>query len=220
MNPNSERFMEDFWENKFSTGGAMWGFEPSDSAYYAVSIFKSNGAKSVLIPGMGYGRNAELFVKEGFDVTGIEISESAIKIARERGLNCVIHHGSVTSMPFDNCTYDGIFCYALIHVLNDRERIRFLRKCFKQLNENGIMVFVVTFTQNQLYGQGKSIGNNRFEISKGLKVFFYDDAAVEKEFSAYGIIEDNIIEEPVKFEKGYDPIILRLIVCKKQPEKN
>lgn len=81
------------------------------------------------------------------------------------------------------------------------------------------MIFVVTSTKNQLYGKGKPLGTNRFEISKGLKVFFYDDEAVEKEFSPYGIIEDKMIEEPIRFQAGQDPVLLRLIVCKKQQGK-
>jgi len=77
------------------------------------------------------------------------------------------------------------------------------------------MIFTVTSTRNLLYGKGKPLGKNRFEISKGLKVFFYDDEAGEKEFSPFGIIEDKIIEEPIKFQEGQDPVLLRLIVCKK-----
>ncbi len=208
--------MTDYWEYRFSTEGVMWGFEPSDSALLAIDLFRSNGIKSVLIPGMGYGRNAELFIKNGFAVTGIEISESAIKLAKEKGLDCEMYNGSVTEMPFDDSKYDGIFCYALIHVLNFSERKRFLRECFKQLNVNGLMIFVVASTQNQMYGKGRPIGKNRFEISKGLKVFYYNDEAVENEFSSYGIIVDKIVEEPVRFMKGEDPVLLRYIVCKKQ----
>jgi SAM-dependent methyltransferase len=208
--------MTDYWESRFLAEGAMWGFEPSDSAFRAIDIFKSNGIKSVLIPGMGYGRNAELFIKEGFEVTGIEISESAIKIAKEKGLDCNIHHGSVTSMPFSDDTYDGIFCYALIHLLNGHERKRFLRECFKQLNFNGLMIFIVATTQNQLYGKGRLLGKNRFEISKGLKVFFYDDEAIQNEFSHFGMIKNQIIKEPVKFMKEADPVILRFILCQKK----
>jgi SAM-dependent methyltransferase len=212
--------MTDYWESLFSTEGALWGFEPSDSASLAIDIFISNGVKSILIPGMGYGRNAELFIKSGFEVTGIEISESAIRIAEERGLDCTIHHGSVTGMPFDNCSYDGIFCYALIHVLNSTERKKFLQDCYNQLKENGLMIFVVTSTQNQMYGKGRPLGNNSFEISRGLKVFFYDDEAIEKEFSPFGLITNRIIEEPVKFIKGVDPLILSFIVCKNHAQNS
>ena len=67
--------MIEFWESKFKNEGAMWKFEPSDSAMLAMELFKSNKFKSILIPGIGYGRNAKLFCENGFNVTGIEISK-------------------------------------------------------------------------------------------------------------------------------------------------
>ena len=117
--------MKNFWESKFENGGAIWSFEPSYSACIALELFKNNNFKSILIPGIGYGRNAKLFLDSGFDVTGIELSPSAIKTAKENNLSCTIYEGSVTSMPFDNKIYDAVFCYALIHLLKKSERHRF-----------------------------------------------------------------------------------------------
>jgi len=58
--------------------------------------------KNILIPGFGYGRNAQVFRANGMAVTGIEISGSAIEIARKHyGNNMTIYQGSVTDMPFD-----------------------------------------------------------------------------------------------------------------------
>jgi len=94
-----------------------------------LEIFKSEGIKNILIPGIGYGRNAKVFFDAGMDITGIEISKSAIVLAGQNGLNFMIHHGSVTAMPFDDKLYDGIFCYALLHLLNKYERRKFLLDC-------------------------------------------------------------------------------------------
>ncbi len=98
----------------------MWNFEPADSAVFALELFKSKGINNILIPGIGYGRNAKLFIDNGFNVKGIEISGSAIELARLNGINCTIFHGSVIAMPFDNEKYEGIFCYALMHLLNKK----------------------------------------------------------------------------------------------------
>lgn len=46
-----------------------------------------------------------------------------------------IHLGSVTDMPFDNRLYDGIFCYALIHLLNKTERKKFIREGYEVIPE-------------------------------------------------------------------------------------
>jgi len=208
--------MTEYWESRFKNEGAMWLFEPSDSANIALEIFKRNHFNKILIPGAGYGRNAKLFCDAGFEVTGIEISQSAIDLAKANGLNCLIHHGSVTDMPFDTDLYDGIYCYALIHLLNKSERLTFLNACYKQLKENGIMIFVVASKQMSLYGNGRFLSTDRYEISKGLKVFFYDSESVSREFSKFGIIECKDIEEPVKFMEGQESVKLKYVVCKKK----
>jgi len=207
--------MSEYWESKFKAEGALWKFEPSDSAAIALQLFKAEKIRHVLIPGMGYGRNAGLFHEHGFKLTGIEISKSAIEIARANGLDFKIHHGSVLSMPFDNEQFDGIYCYALIHLFNKNERKRFLASCYNQLKEGGLMIFVVATTQMSMYGSGKYLSKDRYRISKGLNVFFYDDASVSKEFSEFGLMTHYNVLEPVKFNSGYDPMPLKFVLCKK-----
>jgi len=106
-------------------------------------------------------------------VTGIEISETAIALARKHyGNDMDIYHGSVTDMPFDTCLYDGIFCYALIHLLDADDRAKLIRNCYAQLSDNGYMVFTAISTQASTYGKGKYISPNRYEIFEGVKCFF------------------------------------------------
>jgi len=99
----------------------MWGAEPSDSAIQAKGFFIANNVRDILLPGFGYGRNAKIFHDNGIHVTGIEISKTAIDLAKAQGADqMTVYHGSVLDMPFDNKLYDGIFCFALIHLLNSR----------------------------------------------------------------------------------------------------
>ncbi len=204
-----------YWESKFRNRGAIWGLEPSDSAITALGIFRRNGVNKILIPGFGYGRNARPFLDSGFDITGIEISESAISTSRENNIACTIHNGPVSRMPFDDEIYDAVFCYALIHVLNRPERRYFLKACFKQLKDDGLMIFTVTSKQMDSFGRGRQISRDRFEIDKGLKVFFYDRDSIVAEFSPFGLVEFREIDEPVKFMEGVDPLRLYLVICRK-----
>jgi SAM-dependent methyltransferase len=207
--------MNEYWESRFRNEGAMWKFEPSDSAIYALGRFKNGQIREILIPGFGYGRNAKLFIDNGLIVTGIEISRSAIELARTNGISCIIHHGSVTSMPFDNKQYEGIFCYALLHLLSKTERKFFLKSCFSQLIPGGIMIFALASKQTGLFGCGKYIAKDRYEIAKGLRVYFYDSDSVIKEFLEFGIFEHKDIEEPVKFMDAEEPVKLKLVICRK-----
>lgn len=209
--------MADFWENKFSEIGTIWGFEPADSTLKAMELFRGNIPGKILIPGVGYGRNAKPFLENGFEVTGIEISGKGIQLARQNGLNFPIYHGSVTQMPFDGEVYDGVYCYALIHLLNKPERKAFLKNCYNQLTPGGLMVFVTTSTRMSACGQGRKLSKDRFNIEKGLSVFFYDHDSVVREFLDFGLVECVDIEEPVKFMENEPPLPMKYIVCRKEP---
>lgn len=208
--------MSEFWDNKFQKIGTNWSFEPTDSAIQTSKLFAENNLKTVLIPGVGFGRNAKPFIESGMDVTGIEISKTAIELARENGLDFRIHHGSVLKMPLDKEKYDGIFCYALLHLFNQTDRRKIMQKCFDQLQGKGLMVFVVVTDKNKLFGNGKFVSYNRYMIEKGLTVFFYDSAAIEKEFAPFGLVEFREIDEPVKHLENKESMKFWMIVCRKK----
>jgi SAM-dependent methyltransferase len=200
----------EFWESAFHEKQEMWGFEPSKSAVLTKDFFVQHSVKNILIPGIGYGRNAQLFIDNGIAVTGIEISKTAIDMAEKHyGTGMVIHHGSVTDMPFDNNKYDGIFCYALIHLLDSNERAKLIQHCYHQLAENGYMVFTVISKDASTYRQGKFVSEDRYEMFGGVNMYFYDIASIHAEFDKAGLFEITTIVENypfflIKCRKGGD----------------
>lgn len=209
--------MSEFWDNMFQKIGTAWQFEPADSAIFTRDIFVENGFSKILIPGVGYGRNAKPFIEKQLEVTGIEISKTAINMARESGLEFTIHAGSVNQMPFDNSVYDGIYCYALIHLLNQNDRRKLLQNCFSQLRTGGIMVFVAVSTSyTQLYENCRQISKNRYRTKNGLNVFFYDSESVQAEFGPFGLVEFVEVGEPVKHHENEDVMKFFRVVCQKK----
>lgn len=197
----------EFWEAAFTEKQEMWGLEPAKSAELTKDLFVQQSIRQVLIPGIGYGRNAQIFRDAGMMVTGIEISRTAIAMARKHyGTDVTIYYGSVTEMPFDAQQYDGIFCYALIHLLGSAEREKLIRDCYNQLSANGYMVFVAISKTAPTYGKGKYISQDRYEIVEGAALYFYDRQSIEAEFSSAGLLEVREVEENFPFF---------LIICKK-----
>lgn len=188
--------MAEFWEEAFRNKQEMWGAVPANAAIRAAESFSQSGFRKILIPGIGYGRNAQPFLIKGIEVSGIEISATAIKLAEKQfGEKLTIHHGSVTDMPFDNIHYDGIFCHALIHLLDQRERNKLLADCYAQLAENGVMIFTAITKEAQTYGQGTLIGKDRYEQFGGVTMFFYDHQSLQEEFGNYGLFQvEGILE--------------------------
>ncbi|MES1045870.1 class I SAM-dependent methyltransferase [Heyndrickxia sp. FSL K6-6286] len=206
----------EFWESSFIDKQTMWGFEPTDSAILIKDFFLEKNVKDILIPGIGYGRNAKVFIENGINVTGIEISKTAIGLARENGIDSEIFHGSVTDMPFDNKLYDGIFSHALIHLLNGQERKKFIKDCYDQLKPNGYMIFTTVSKKAPMFGKGKQLDRDYFEIMEGVKMFFYDSDSIKQEFGDYGLVEFSEINEPNKDMKNKPSINFILVKCKKK----
>lgn len=194
MSKNTESLS--FWEATFKDKQMMWGKVPSVMAELSVTLFKGKALKNILIPGFGYGRNGKLFNDNGFKVTGIEISETAIEIAKKQyGNSMTVYLGNVNNMPFDNDLYDGIFCYALLHLLDEKERINLIRNCYQQLHSYGYMVFVTLSINSQTYGEGVEISKNRFASKHGVNLFYYDIEAINEHFSDFELCEVKEINE-------------------------
>lgn len=186
----------EFWEKAFDDKQEMWGMNPAQSAKLTKNFFIENTVKNILIPGIGYGRNAQPFIENGINVSGIEISKTAIELAKKNyGTGITIFHGSVTKMPYDDDKYDGIFCYALIHLLDSEERKKLIQDCYNQLSDNGLMVFTAITKNATQYGRGKLISKDRYEIHKGATIFYYDNESVKTEFEKYGLFEITEVHE-------------------------
>ncbi|GBG58451.1 methyltransferase [Sporomusaceae bacterium FL31] len=207
--------MTEFWESSFIEKQTMWGFEPSDSAILTKDFFLEKNVKDLLIPGIGYGRNAKVFIDNGMNVTGIEISKTAINLARQNGIDINIYQGSVTEMPFENKLYDGIFCYALIHLLNNNERKKFIKDCYSQLKPNGYMIFTTISKEAPMFGKGKQLGKDYFEVMEGVKMFFYDSDSIQQEFGEYGLRGTSEIVEPHKDAENKPPFKFLMVTCQK-----
>ncbi|PIF46287.1 methyltransferase family protein [Chryseobacterium sp. 52] len=199
--------MTEFWEEAFKDKQEMWGLDPTNSAIATAEIFRNKGLKKILIPGIGYGRNAGVFMGHGMNVTGIEISKTAIGLVEKHyGSSITIQHGSVDDMPFDNIRYDGIFCHALIHLLDSKQRKKLINDCYNQLAENGLMFFTAITKQSPTFGQGRLIGKDRYEQFGGVNMFFYDENSIQKEFETCGLYQIDQVMDNYPFH---------LIQCKK-----
>lgn len=198
MSSNSEQ--PEFWETSFIEKQEMWGFEPALCAVLTKDFFMQQGLRNILVPGIGYGRNAQVFRDNGMTVTGIEISRTAIDLARKHyDPDISIYHGSVTDMPFDDIRYDGIFCYALIHLLDESERKKMILDCYHQLTQGGYMVFTAISKAAHTYGTSKQVSKDRYALFNGVNMFFYDTASIHAEFEDAGLFEITDIQENYPF---------------------
>lgn len=106
--------MSDYWETVYSSGHLQrypWDSVVSFVFRYAPHE-RPRTQVAILEVGFGTGANLWFAAREGFCVTGIEASESAVEAARERfaeeRLRGDLRHGSFTELPFEDECFDLI----------------------------------------------------------------------------------------------------------------
>lgn len=207
----------DYWEKRFLDGGKIWGDKPSRTAIYALELFKRHNVNKILVPGAGYGRNTKIFTDANLDVTGIEISASAIELAKNFNPKIQFFQGSVLDMPFDDKKYDGIYSCYVLHLFLKDDRISFLKKCFNQLRAKGYAFHVVFSDNENSFGKGERVEENTFESKPWRPVHYFTENDLKEHFKEFSVIETGEIEEAENHgELGPHSHILRYIFAQKK----
>jgi SAM-dependent methyltransferase len=203
--------MNEYWDKRYRAEGKIWGESPSRTAGHALELFRQNKVKKILAPGSGYGRNTKLFSASGFDVTGIEISPEACKMAREFNPLTRVYNASALDMSFLQDKYDGLYCFNVLHLFREEARKFFIRQCVERMNKNGIMFFTVFSEKEASYGKGSEVETNTFESKPGRPVHYFTDSDLKEHFKNMEIIETGITEDPEDHGEGPHTHILRYI---------
>ena len=207
----------EYWNNRFSEKGKIWGTEPSKTAIYALKLFKKYEITKILIPGAGYGRHTNFFSANNYEVTGIEISEKGVSLAKDLDSKSKLILGSVLDMPFNDEIYDAVFCYNLLHLLLEKQRILFIKKCHKQLRVKGFAFFSVFSELEDSFGKGVQIEENTFESKPYRPTHYFTERELFLHFHAFSVIETGIIEEKENHgDLGLHTHRLRYIFVKKE----
>lgn len=205
-----------YWNKRFQNEGYVWGTAPSPTAEYAVGIFHKDGVKKIFVPGSGYGRNTRIFSEAGFDVTGVEISDTACEMAREYDPQTRTHNGSVLDMPLAPCQYDAIYCYNVLHLFREKERKLCLQQCAARVKDNGLLYFTVFSDKEPSFGKGQEVEKNTFESRPGRPVHYFTKAELLDYFRGFEIIESGITEDPENHGEGPHTHVLLYILARKR----
>jgi 2-polyprenyl-3-methyl-5-hydroxy-6-metoxy-1,4-benzoquinol methylase len=192
--------MEQYWNERFKKERNIWGVEPSKITIICEEMFRKNNIKTILIMGVGYGRNGKYFTDRGYTVDGIEVADEAIKIGEIFAPKIKYIKGSVLEIK-SRKKYDAIFCFDIIHLFRKKERNKIIENCIKQINKNGIIMISCFSTDDKTYGVGPLIEKNTYEVKKDKIVHFFEQDEMENIDKGLEIINIDKIIEKIKTEE-------------------
>ena len=117
--------------------------EMQEYAHEVKKHLSDNANVLEIAPGPGYF-SIELAKMGKFNITGVDISNDFIEIckinAKQENVNITFLQGNVSSMQFEDGTFDFIFCSAAFK--NFKEPIVALKEMYRVLKSNGIVLIV------------------------------------------------------------------------------
>jgi len=177
------------WEKQYRTRGRIWtGYYPTGQ------IEKRLHQNSRLLDvGCGNGKTLIPMVKKKYDVVGLDVSRTALKILEETlkryGVCAKLVLGDATSFPFHDSCFDAVLSnYVLTHLL-DEDRIKGVNEIRRVLRNNGFL-FMEVFSANDFrYGKGKKIEENSFLRKDGIVYHYFTYDEIKNLLKDFQILE-------------------------------
>lgn len=141
-----------------------------------------NDCSKVLDAGCGGGRNLVYFLRNGYDVYGIDPNPNAIAAVQEMSnylapdnrlanfVNC-----TAEDMPFEDASFDLIICSAVLHFANDSNHFdAMLREMWRVLKPGGYF-FARLASDIGIESLVLPLGNSRYILPDGSERFLVNE---------------------------------------------
>jgi len=192
---------KDIFEKIYEEGAVWTESEPPKELVDLVESGKIKPCK-VLDVGCGEGFYAIYLASKGFDVTGIDISENAIRTAKEnalkQGVNIRFISMDVADLYKINNKFDFIFEWAILHHIMPELRQRYVENINRILNREGKYLSICFNNQNPDFGakgQKLRIVPEGSKMPAGIKLYYSSLEEMKQLFEPhYHIIEAKSIK--------------------------
>lgn len=141
--------------------------------------------------GCGTGNYVLYFSRNGFDATGVDISENAIEIARKSALKAGVMCRFVAAdvlgaLPEIEDKYDFAYDWELLHHIFPEDREKYVRNVHRFLNPKGRYLSVCFSEEDPQFG-----GSGKYRKTPLATVlYFSNEKEIESLFKEYYVIEE------------------------------
>ena len=117
-------------------------FDYDAQASLVDSILKQQGARTVLEVGCGSGHLAKRLQQKGYAVTGVDLNEEMVEIAREHAKDVMFLRGDMRSLDLKR-TYDAVVVLGrgFTYMTTNEDANAALASFYRLLKKGGVLVF-------------------------------------------------------------------------------
>ncbi len=157
-----------------------WNSEYNSSiwkGHYSLDLLGSLRKGRLLDAGCGSGKYSIPLQMRGFEVIGVDVSPDALKMAAKGGvcreLDIKFLAADICHLPFQDESFDVIWCYGVLqHLLSDERELVISE--FRRLLQRGGRLFIEVFGEEDMRYGGIEIEPNTFKRKKGIIYHYFN----------------------------------------------
>ena len=154
MNMSNEE-LSAYWDKKWSE---IKEEGPNPFAVKLIQLYNSREKPKLLELGCGDGRDLQLFIENGFDVSAIDIATKSIEKLKDRfGKKANIYCKNIKNMDFENNSFDIIYAHLTLHYFTKEETDNIFNKIYNLLKINGIFFVKCKSNKDKLCNDSQGI---------------------------------------------------------------
>jgi SAM-dependent methyltransferase len=180
-----------YWDERYGKGGFEWGEKQTLVAELALDIMEQRRFTKVLDVGCGYGRDCVYLAGKELNVTGIDISVEALKLARgwaeSGGLNIGFIYMDIINSGFKDLCFDTVIMFNTFHFMLEKVRKKTVSEIYRILRDGGVLVQAMFSRREKGFGQGPEVEENTFEFKPGRPVHFFSEEEIRNAFARFTI---------------------------------
>ena len=187
--------------------------QPVQFIVEALPTFKLCKTESILDLGCGVGRNSIYLAKENFEVIGVDISLTALKIAnkwskKEKLKNIAFVQATMTNLPLCDSSLDAVISVSVIHHAVKKDIVKTIDEVYRLLRKNGFFLANLTSMKDPRHGTGQKIENSTFLITEVFEEkrfeeihHFFTRQEVSKMFKHFSQVKAELLEDKPHYWK-------------------
>ena len=182
-----------FWNNEVTKNNLKY---PNTQIIRFVKHSIPDVSKTILDFGCGAGRNSIALAGEGYSVIAIDCAEEAVEMLRRKAkdknynIKCLVNSNEC-QVPVENKSIDAIIADGSLFYKDFKGTIKLLMDLKNVLVKNGIMWADWRSNDDYLYGMGKKLEDDYFQMNEasgrlGARYHFFNKDTLENVYKQAG----------------------------------
>ena len=207
MSPFKSYSGTDYWDDYHAVSARMGATRRTGERIWLtcfLPILEARRVRSVLDLGCGSGADALALARLGHDVTGIDISFTAVRDAQGRArseglLARFIQHDVVEPLAFANARFDAVICNLTLHMFPEGLARDIACEVDRCLRPGGLFLFHVNSTADIPYRLEQQkpavrLGENHYRLGKGQTMRFFSEDCCRSLMSGWNVLQLEPVE--------------------------